>query len=895
MKLKERLSQLLPGWGSTLLSLMLIWALGFTTFSSSIDAIFYDFYSAYLPSSSTQAAKTLLIEVDYDKRDSYSTQLETLANKVLDKGGEQIVFLFSPLLSPDFSKWANSTQKVIVGTRTTRDATSTSGFQIIGDETSSIKQDLTGLVVIDTNNHDIYCTQDTTINHDGKQLPTVEFLAARKTRKHLESNQKYWINFRGGLANLPRISIEDALKGNIVPELVAGRSILIGLKGGNEQVGINFPGGSKFDMASANEYHAFALNTLLNNIEILHVSSWQKLAVLAVFALLFFFAYQSTPVKYMLGLSLVLGLTYGTLCWIFLGFFNIWLPLTEIIAMHIATLAIVLHHKAQIESKKLESMLVETSVKLIDKLLPNSVHTSQEFWAHIIMMVEQMLSLNRVIFLERIPGDNRIKEIISLHCDVNDIDERRRDYERTPYSASLQQNAALEIKQYLRTINEIDERQFMLPLVLRGEVLGFWAFGILSEKLATNNSILLHAESLSEHISLLLYQRKIHQEHEVSEKMKWGRYLADRQFTALTDIQNVIKLQEKRLTSLEHLFTGLTTAAIFYDLFGRVVLINAQMNTLLQTINLNPYTMTGIDLIVALTNVDRDSARNHIQQSVFGKRDISKLISIGKEFPRQYQLSLRAISENRFPEATTGEPLLSDGFLIELVDISGINNSLARTLQLVERLRYHLNNDITALASASSQLKSPNLSLSNKDAALCTIDAKTKSASEMLKKSLGYLSENYFLKTNKCYPINVLESLRKAVEHCQKIAAKRNIIIETQTPDFISFAIATQPQIYNAFRTILKYLLDDTIENDRVEVSVTERDNFIQITLEGYGMGIPQDRMDEFLFGKGEVTSTSFKHLRETLRYVKQWGGNLQVISQVGMGTHFSLTLEAFF
>lgn len=895
LKLSARLPQALSGEGSSLVSLALIWALSLTPFAASIDAIFYDFFSSHVPSTSTVEAKTLLIEVDYDKRNLYSAELESIAHKVLDNGAKQVVFLFSPQFSPAFTMWTIASQKVILGLRATSDITSPNKFRIIDNEQATIPAIPLGLVLVDQKNNGVYNTQVTSAIANEKSLPTIEFLAAQKMGRALEPNQTFWINFAGGLASLPRLALEDALKGNIVPEIVAGRSILIGLKGGNEQIGLNFPGGAKLDVATSNEYHAFALNTLLNKQDIYHPSIWIRLAILSIFTLLFFTAYQPTPLKYMLRLSAIIASVYGLLSWVSLAYLHTWLPLAEIMLLHVATLSLVYRSKGQIESQKLERMLVETSAKLNDKLLLASFTDSEEHWAYAITMVEQMLSLNRIIFLERIPGDHRVREIKALHCDINDIDELRRDYERTPYSASLKQNSPLETKNYLKAISGIDERQFMLPLVFGGEVLGFWAFGILSSKLVGDSVILSRAEALSEQISLLLYQRKVHLEH-VQGENNWGRYLADRQSATLSNLRSAINLQEKRLQSLENLFTGLSTAAILYDFFGRVVLVNTQMNTLLQSINLNPYTMTAVDLITALTVRDRDSVRNYIQLSVFEKQHMSLHTEIGKDNPRQYQLSLRAIGEHAASEQSAlSERLYSDGLLVELVDISVLNHIQTIKLQLVERLKYLYNNNIASLSMASELLKNPKLTIAQKDTVLTTIDAEIKSTSDALNKTVEFLSEDHFSQTSERYPVNALQSLQKAIEDIRNVADKRRVHIETSLPRLVNFVMASQQEIGNTFSAILEHLLEDTVEDGKIIISMIEQDHLVKVHFENNGMGIPQARMDDFLFGHDVVVSKSIKQLREALHHIKNWEGKLQVISQVGDGTHFNLNLEAVF
>ena len=878
----------LPGWKGALLTLLLVLAAGHTSFVTSLDAVLYDYGSAFLPAAGAASDKqVLLVEADYDRRDASTADLEALARKALQNGAAQVVFLFSPRFSTTFSSWARDNQKVLAGFPAVPDATVPEGFRLDAGQA-------TGLVWIDRSNHGVFDRQRTSHSVNGWEIPGIEYLAARQRGRQPGPGETYWVNFAGGLASLPRLTLAEALQGNIVAELVKGRSLVVGLTGGNQQTGLNIPGGAGRAVASANEFHAFALNTLLTGKAIRPLSYWSKPVVLGLFTLLLFLLHQPVPQRYTVSLSLALAGLYGMAAWAALAYFGVWLPLVEMLALHVGTLILVYRGKEQAASLSLERMLTETSARLNDRMLPASFSESEEHWSYCLTMVEQMLSLNRFIFLERFAGDHRVREISALHCDISDIDERRRDYERTPYTNALKQQAPIEVNNYLKPSADIDERQFLVPLVFEGEVLGFWAFGIRTEKLLQARAFLTRTAMLGEQISRLLYQRNILRKRRLDEKINLGHYLTDRQSVALSTLRNAISLLEKRAATVEYTFRDLTTAAILYDFFGRVVMVNTQMNSLLQSAGFSQYKLTAVDLITALTGKERDVVRNYIQFTVFEGQHMTLQTSVGKDHNRRdCLLSFRAIGG----EATAmvgDEPFQSGGLLVELVNISEINRMQVVKNQLAERLNYFLKQDIATLTSASARLKDPSVTAPQRELALATIDNKIESAANAITKTLDFLADDDFTQARDRYPVDALRILMETVEDARKTAAKRHIRIEAALPTSASFVLAAQNEIKLAFQNILAYLLDDSIEEGRVRLAMTETEQQAHITFENTGMGMPQAQMDTFLFGQGDVSSKVFRGLRDSVAHIKTWGGRVAVASHVGEGVRFDLTLEIF-
>ena len=112
---------------------------------------------------------------------------------------------------------------------------------------------------------------------------------------------------------------------------------------------------------------------------------------------------------------------------------------------------------------------------------------------------------------------------------------------------------------------------------MQGEVLGFLAMSVLVKHCKAFFAQEAALSPIAEQIAKLLYQRQLWQAQQAQASHVWQTWLQDSNSQAFTKITRAVSLMEQRLHMVEQSFAQTSQAAIVYDLFGRVLLANAQM------------------------------------------------------------------------------------------------------------------------------------------------------------------------------------------------------------------------------------------------------------------------------------------------------------------------------
>ena len=890
-KVQTPLRQLI-GLKESIIALLFIWVIGFTPFISSLDYLFYDYYNSVTPASSAVQPSVLLIEADYDAyaQPEAKIQMEQVARKLLENDAAQLVFLFDPQLSADFYTLPQVSGKLVIGRLAMADANKKQIVRLMSKPTPFSHNVPIGIVSLPYPQSGIYREQYSAVKSTEGMLPAIEMLAA-KGRGISVFSQTYWVDFVGGITTLPRLSIAQAVQGNIVPELIKGRSIVIGLTGGNAQVGIHYPGSYGHATASANEFHSFALNTLLNNSAVEPFSSIGRLSLLALISLFVVVIFQLAPIH--LAPVLTLGMIgfCSALTWLLLVLLHKWAPLADLICLQVLLCAIFIRCKNRNESEHLERMMLDTSVRLRDLALPDSFKDSTEHWAHLVAMVRQMLALKRTIFLERIEGDHRLQEVEAFNCHIQDIKERRRDYERTPYTTAIQHGGALVVKDYLQ-LTDKEECTLLIPLVFAGDILGFWVMGV-SYAVVDSADFNEKVRILTEQISVLLFQRQLARSQLKADQGNWAKHLVNRQTVIFAKLQHSALLFSQKNEALTQAFHDMATAAILYDLFGRALLVNHHMNDLLRRSDINPYTLMAADLIALLTGKDMQTVQSYIQHCIFDQLHMSLPISLRSQDTHYYLLNLRALKTE-----THGKhdfmPFQIKGLLIELVDLTAVHQLQLAKQELLSQLKYAYRNDLGAFMAASSILRDETLLSEQKIQVLNMMDEKIVISENSFNEIIDFLSLDFFDSSIECYPVEMLRMLNDAVERHRVAVNNRNVSISSKLPQLDVFAMASSTGANEVIQAILTYMIEAALDDTVVDISLTYVAHDVIFTFANTGIGMPNERLHDFLYGASEPNTKQLKRLRKAIHLVGLWDGNIQATSIVGCGVNIALTLKRF-
>ena len=882
-----------------LLATLVIWLAGVSGLSGVVNGLFYDRLITFTAADGGRERSLLLIESNTQTSHLNDAAWEKLLDELARLQARQVVFGFMPNTSRAFYERAAGMGNVMFGRRLV--PTSLSPDDLVLEPLREAARGLPlrfGIMRLTAGEQGVQRRQTVGLDVGGEWHPSLETVAASQWHgRNLAEPAAgaYLINYAGGRAGPPQITLDRVLAGELIPELVTGKSVLIGLAD-PERNRLYTPLSGRGPSLSPLQVHGQALETLLKGRVIREVHSALLLLVLLAVTGASFALFQLLSVRFSVAVTLLLLGVYGLLAWLALGQFRLWLPLFDLWAQQLVVLFIYTRTLTMSDERKARRLLFEASAHMRERLFPPSFYASQEHWSQVAAMVNQTLNLQRLIFLERVESDHRVREVKALNCALTDISEKRRDYERTPYSTAISENRAVVVKDYLSRAED-EEVQYLVPLTFGGDVMGFWAFGILPRHSAALPKFDAVIDSFADQIAELLFQRQAWLASHAENPTQLSQYLRlEMGQQSLAELGKTFALMERRLNSLEGHLNGLTTATILYDLFGRVVIANRPMTELLREAKLAPYDMTALDLLCALTALDQTQARRMLQSMVFDRRSLAVQAQLAKKAGGVFLLRLSPVSPQAGGRDIEGEarPFRLEGILCEIIDVTAIASLCGIKDKMLERVNFQVRNDLESLLTAVTMLATTSLDADRKARVLEISRSKVDSLVSVLSEMETHLSIGDTSRAVQCYPIDGLQPLTDAVANIRDKAAQQMTALDIDLPDFVSLVLASPEALQQLFSTILAWLLEDSVETGSITVRLEERERRLVYDFSNVGFGMDERRLQSILFGTESQDSVVLTRLRDGAKLVADWGGTLEAHSELGVGTRFRVDLKGF-
>jgi signal transduction histidine kinase len=759
-----------------------------------------------------------------------------------------------------------------------------------------------GIVQLPPTIHGLARSQFRTFRLGGAQYPALETAVAAQHQAGILPFTKdtYLVNFRGGPGSLPRINAERILAGELVPELVAGRTVLIGAGADDLTPGVYTPtSGAQF--MSVLEYQGHALDTLLTGRVFSEAGRWVTLFLFFCVAGGSLVVYEWPALRSLLGRMLIPFVACIGLALVALFLLRLWLPLAGLFFVQILTTLVSASYRAIIANRALDTIVFLLSASLRDRLRSTTALATDP-WAQVVSMLQQTLDLKRMVFLDRIEGHHHVREVYTFNCSFADIDEQRRDYRRAPYSTALAARAPIRLdsaeRHYLKTTEAetASEDQYMVPLIFRDHLYGFWAFGVDRTKAATIRGFTEVITAYSEQIGKLFHLRQQAEQEQQSTGWRWRARLFKQQprEESYKALDHIVNRMEGRLTQLETLLRDLHTATMVYDLLGAPLEVNLRMHELLKDEAIAPHELTIVEFIARLTHKDVDSARQALRNAVIEGHELALPVMLSKD-REYYVLNVRPLRLREGSELREGPtPFGVSGIVCELVDRTSLTRLYEIKTQVVDRLATQLRTDLATIELSSSLLADGSLPEEDRTQMMDVIQGKVQQSLDLLSECQQYLTSDVYLETVETFPVNVQNVLAEVVETLRPQAEERGIRWEINQPQLMSAVFASPIKIEQVLSVILAILLRDTADRTAIGVKAVENENGIVYVFSNSGFGMPNDHFQEYLSGNGHGAAEELKSFREAIAWVKEWGGTLEAESHVGEGTRATLQLRRF-
>jgi len=507
--------------------IVLLWVGYYFSVFSILNGYSYDVLMRRYPSR-IASEKLILIEIDPAFTEQGDDVWKKLLSALLLADAEAIALTFFPEgVTSEFYQLAARSKKTVFAVHV--DNTTVLSFNddtVLPDAARNL-QTVYGLISKPPVQNGVFRKQHGVVTINSRLYPGFEKKVAEMVVDNPDKlpDSDYRINFIGYQYRIPRVSIDRVLNGGLVSELVSGRTVLIGFNQHPSLSQFYTPVSTATQMTDDVMFHAFALDTLLSNRQIDNIPDWALLLCLLFVTAVSLFVGQWLGFKVSLYVSAISSVIYIVICWVGLGYFFIWIPLTEILLGQWLSFILVWAYRVHQEQKGLEQLLFGFPLKARESSHPVNLYNSDEPWELLISMINQSLNLNRLIFLERVVDDHRLKEIKAMNCSMSDILERRRDYQRFPYSRAINANRPVLLeKDYLRTVSVV-EHQYMAPLIFAGEVLGFWVYTVEPRNIKSQAKFNALTYSFMVQVSEVLHYRQQWKQRLKNKQIRLWDYL----------------------------------------------------------------------------------------------------------------------------------------------------------------------------------------------------------------------------------------------------------------------------------------------------------------------------------------------------------------------------------
>lgn len=892
-------------WGlyGNIAILLVVWMLNLFSLLELPNNLIYDSFVRHIPASIAPAERSLLIDCAEGSLADPDTSWRMLLESLTELGAEQIIFTFFPdAVSRSF--YQDVARPDIFFAR----------YLLPGEDTqaepalSPLPQQAEGtgitigLLALPKYDRGIYRKQYAGLDFEGKSHPQL-LLQAVESRlgASLSGGDVSLVNFNGRPPkSQPRLDLDQALAGNLVPSLVRGRTVLIGTINSSPYSGLHTPqsSGGKFD--SLLTYLGYSYDSLLTGKSIVRAGPLLTFLLLTVLVFLGGIFCQYLRIALVLLSSMLAFIITGLLTWGALAYLQLWLPVSELLLAQFLLLVLIVVGKFLLHEEKIQRVVQKTKMRVQERILPGSFYDSDQYWSQIVFMVSQTLNLNRSIFLEAVPDKHFVKEVAADNCSIDDIQERRRDYERTPYSTALETDSVIKVNGYL-PVQQEDEYQFLVPLRIRGGgVLGFWASSVDPQRVEDVGQLQELIDNFAVQISEMLHRRKILRlEDQMSDNPLHKLMALEGGQQYLGEIDEYFTLLLNRLNMLERVFNSLGTGAILYDLFGRVVYANREITDICKDIKVSPFQLSGVDLLVILTGRTLDETRKSISNITNNKESESfQTLELGEK-KVSYSLTVRPVMAGDGKGEGRGQgqeltPFGIQGILLELSELDGNNRAMKLKEVLCDLSQQYFDSYRISLLQAVASLKKKGQREEAQQKLLTFLDKRLLSLFDYLDRMGELMTRNLVSGTALTFPTDSIQCLHSAMSSLEKEQVVHNLTFDLQVPDYIVPILAVPDELEKVFEYLLRYLMGNAISGSQVAIEVSREYKKIIYRLSNQGYGMPDQDFQNYLAADDRKLSTEFREVRDAREAIRRFDGTLQAKSELGKGTEFIVKLNRF-
>lgn len=698
---------------------------------------------------------------------------------------------------------------------------------------------------------------------------------------------------------LPNMSARQALNDGLIKELFNDKLVFIQVAPSRGYERLYIAESLQQNYVTYAELQALAAETLYHDYDLTVLPVIvTALLLLALYFFVFFLlqVLNSNGILLLEGFIIIVGLALAYV--FFVGFHRVF-PFGELVLTQLIVLLQFLFSEKRREGRILTSRAARLNARLSQKIQPTTFLQADDPWKNLHIFIDQHLHMRRSILLARVEQDHRVAAIHSLNCTIDDIDERRRDFQRAPYSSAIeaQRPYRLSDKRYFKDVTE-QEVEYIVPLIFSGEVFGFWALTVEPDKKWRAAVFEQNLMSFSRELSELLYHRDRYVDWRNKEQRVFSRIVnLNYAVREQQQLDSAIELLERRVDLLQNVFSGNSSALVLYNLFGQVLTSNQKMDKLASTLDLKLFTISAHDLLIQLTGESSSEIKKLMLQITLHHRVVEWPIS-SPELESDYILRVRPIKrEERGIQEVS--PFLLAGILFEFIDVHLVQQVVERKRGLYRHYFNKLESHLEAMRIQAGQLEN-------------AIDKGNQQPLNDLKTLLDKVSHfstetRHMLElqhhSNELLPVNPVQIIRGNLRKNNKSLKNKGIKVEYDWPQIPPLCMASVDQFDRLLNLIVNLLINDSdVAGGVIKISLNDYcDEDNQHRIEAYfannGYGVPQEQFDNLNSQESVELFSESNELAKVLyfaRQIEEWGASLNIATGLGKGFKIKLELSPF-
>lgn len=844
-------------WQSLLLALLIGTASAVGLFNA-VDGFIYDSFVRNTPSLKSANRQVVLIDVPVARFSTNDVDWETLIDRATGMGARQVVFTIAPTFNFDRLARILNHKNVIVGgainsnSNNLEDNVFTSA-PLIGNLTfpavSAISDRLFG----------IHRYQQYFFPVNAVSVPTLEALAARRLGIDVPNDGQFMVNFAPLQSRLPRMTLDQVLEGGLIREIVQGRVVLFGPALGRMHRDVVTPITAGARQVSELEYHGYALDSLLRNAAIMPLWTGAPVVVALLMWSLCFLLVQARSFRMGMVVVSLTAAAFSGLAWLALAWANVHVPVAAGLLVLGTTLVSVFQRKGQRQNRQLSQLVNETTLIASAYEEASNVVGSGNFWPHVMAMLDQMLPLTRAALLARSDQPGLAGLVQTLRCDRDVIQERRRDYRRTPYSIALEQNGPVVVRGYLKDEHD-GEVQLLVPLSFAGQVLGFLALGVPRAQTGDMPALVRTAVIVSEHLSELMLEYSKARERDATAE-RWQKNLRDPRDEAVSALSRNVRLIGRRIIILQDMVNSLDAATAVYDLFGRTLFVNARMKQSLAKAGVDGGGHTAADLLVLACAMTLDEARSVIARVVLDRHSFERTGSLGDQ---PLLLMVSTLQDTAVAANAAQAPLENiHGIMFQFFVSSNVAKHETRRADNISRVSGELQDVLVSLRENAPGLVQPQ------------IDRISNLVAGATENKEGMLQDE---------PVDVWHALELAVGLVRSDPRLEQVAFNIEGDRSHVTTAVPYMEFKSALAALLRLLAEDTRDPGSVTVAIGHENGHVTIEMRNNGFGMPDEKLQSMLTGPKLPQLPALRLVRQLRSTAFGEKSRFSLFSEVGSG-----------